>query len=109
MSLITADEVLVFLTNEPKTDSVKAQVSACIELAQPQAENYAKVSFEKYTVQTVPADIKAALIKWAIAEYIAAYSSTNYVDGDGNFVDRASRCRKEAQRILDAYRPVVAL
>ena len=61
------------------------------------------------THQPTPADIKAALIKWAIAEYIAAYSSTNYVDGDGNFVDRASRCRKEAQRILDAYRPVVAL
>ena len=99
MGLITADEVLVFLANEPKTESV----------AQPQAANYAKVSFAEYTAQTVPADIKAALIKWAIAEYIAAYSSTNYVDGDGNFVDRASRYRKEAQRILDAYRPVVAL
>lgn len=109
MSLITADEVLVFLANEPKTESVKEQISACIELAQPQAANYAKVSFAEYTTKTVPADIKAALIKWAIAEYIAAYSSTNYVDGDGNFVDRASRYRKEAQRILDAYRPVVAL
>ena len=45
MSLITADEVLVFLANEPKTESVKEQISACIELAQPQAANYAKISF----------------------------------------------------------------
>lgn len=109
MQLITADDVLVFLDNEPKTETVKDKISVCIDVAQSQAENYAKISFADYTAQTVPADIKAALIKWTVAEYIAAYSSTNYVDGDGNFVDRSSRHRKEARQILDVYRPVVAL
>lgn len=109
MQLVTADEVLVFLDNEPKTQAVKDKISACIDMAQAQAENYAKISFADYTEQTVPPDIKTALIKWTVTEYIAAYSSTNYVDGDGNFVDRSSRHRKEARQILDAYRPVVAL
>jgi hypothetical protein len=109
MQLVTADDILPFLDNEKDTEAVRAKIDACEALAQAQAENYAMTSFKDYTPDTVPADIKAALIKWSVAEFIASYSNTNYLEGDGNYTDRASRLRKEAQEVLARYRPVLAL
>lgn len=109
MELVTAEEILAFLPNEKPDEKTKAKINDCLCLAQAQAENYAGISFSEYKSETLPTDLKAALIKWTLAEYIANQSNTNFIEGDGNYTDRATRHRQEAKEILDKYRPPIAL
>lgn len=109
MELVTAEEILAFLPNEKPDEKTKEKIDSSLGLAQAQAENYAGISFAEYTSETLPADLKAALIKWTLAEYIANQSNTNFIEGDGNYTDRSTRHRQEAQEILDKYRPPIAL
>lgn len=109
MELVTAEEILAFLPNEKPDEKTKGKIDSCLGLAQAQAENYAGISFAEYTSEKLPADLKAALIKWTLAEYIANQSNTNFIEGDGNYTDRSTRHRQEAKEILDKYRPPIAL
>ncbi len=109
MQLVSAQEILVFLPNEQQTEDTETRLNSCAWLAQAQAESYAGISFAPYTPQTVPADIKSALIKWSLAEYIANETNTNFAPAEGGFADRGAQHLKEAKELLDRYRPPVAL
>ncbi len=107
--LVQPEDVLAFLPNETEKAETVNCVSACILSAQAQAESYAMISFEDFTADNVPQDIRSAIIKWALADFISNHTNTNYVEGDGNYGDRASRLVKEAKELLTKYRPVLAL
>ena len=109
MQLVSAEEILAFLPNERNTPDTLQNLDGCERLAQAQAENYAGISFASFTPESVPGDIKTALIKWSLAEFIANRTNTNYAENDGDYADRASRHRKEARELLDKYRPPVGL
>ncbi len=108
-ALVKSEDVLVFLPNETDKAETVTCVNACILSAQAQAENYSMISFADFTADNVPQDIRTAIIKYALADYISNHTNTNYVEGDGNYADRASRLVKEAKELLETYRPVLAL
>ncbi len=107
--LVQPEDVLAFLPNETDKAETVNCVSACILSAQAQAESYGMISLADFTKETVPQDIRSAIIKWALADYIGSHTNTNYVEGDGNYGDRASRLVKEAKELLEKYRPMLAL
>ena len=107
--LVKSEDVLAFLPNETDKAETVNCVNACILSAQAQAESYSMTSFADFTAESVPQDIRTAIIKWALADFISNHTNTNYVEGDGNYADRASRLVKEAKELLEKYRPIVAL
>jgi hypothetical protein len=106
-ALVSVEQIVLFLKNEEANTENTQLIEACETNAEAEASNYIqKPDLSAYEPDTLPQDLRAAIIKLSCAEFIAATTNVNFVEGDGTFVDRASRLRKEAYKLLDKYRPI---
>ena len=108
-ALVTVNEIKVFLPSEATDTQNDALITACESNVEATINSKCdKVTVNsveedilaQYTADTLPADLKTAIIKLAIAEFISSKTSVNYVAEGTAVIDRASRYRKDGLDLL---------
>lgn len=102
-ALVSVDDIKVFLKNEATDDQNDTLIAACESNAEGIADNRVRGVLTGYTSTTIPADLKTAIIKISVAEFISSTNNINYVPEGSYQTDRGSKYRQEAFVIIDRY------